>query len=293
VSRTDQFEERPEKVRFVVGPSRESVPVKPSADMKDVTINRAAFGMLGAVFAVPTLTSVVIAIAFVTEGKVGLDVIAAFFVVLGALFARHAALLLRVRVFVSAGEIVAINRSGWRQQDRVHRASAAEVEKLIVAQAPFYRGMTRPSGRVITRNGSSFDLDGTSVDSKKGKQQLKSVLTEMGATLHAPVDTQLVDSTGSSSPLRATWSPVPIAAQGQPDFPPPSGPPPMYDPSRYAVQPPRDWPPLPSDTDSPRWLPDPTGRSAYRYFNGEQWTDWVCGRHGGISVSQLPEHGPS
>ncbi len=26
----------------------------------------------------------------------------------------------------------------------------------------------------------------------------------------------------------------------------------------------------------PRWVPDPTGRHQYRYWDGEQWTDHVA-----------------
>jgi hypothetical protein len=47
-----------------------------------------------------------------------------------------------------------------------------------------------------------------------------------------------------------------------------------------------DWPPPPPEGTSAQWLPDPTGRDGYRYFDGAWWSPWVCTR-GGVSVHHL------
>jgi len=72
----------------------------------------------------------------------------------------------------------------------------------------------------------------------------------------------------------------------QPTFPPPQDPPAGYSPDAAPSGAPPDWPPLPPQGTAPAWLPDPTGRDGYRFFNGFRWTPWVHTR-GGASVHHL------
>jgi hypothetical protein len=72
----------------------------------------------------------------------------------------------------------------------------------------------------------------------------------------------------------------------EPSFDPPGVPPAAYTPDAAPRGPIPPWPALPPAGTSPAWLPDPTGRDGYRYFDGARWTPFVHTR-GGASVHHL------
>ena len=103
---------------------------------------------------------------------------------------------------------------------------------------------------------------------------------------HAPV----VVGAPPSAPVAAPAPRPPSAFRSltaiEPSFDPPDAPPEAYSPETAQQGPVPDWPEVPPAGTSPQWLPDPTGRDGYRYFDGARWTPFVHTR-GGASVHHL------
>ena len=144
---------------------------------------------------------------------------------------------------------------------------------LLVARAT-----TRPVPPAPTGAGFSVQGGATPVDEQwaapGGSPDPSSAPAVVGAAPSAPV--------AAPDPQPAFRSLTAI----EPSFDPPDAPPAAYSPERAQQGPVPDWPEVPPAGTSPQWLPDPTGRDGYRYFDGARWTPFVHTR-GGASVHHL------
>jgi hypothetical protein len=142
------------------------------------------------------------------------------------------------------------------------------------------RATTRPVPPAPTGPGSSVPDGGTSVDDRWAGPASPPDPAGSAAVVDAPSPLPVAAPAPQPAPASRSLTAI------EPSFDPPGSPPEAYSPETAQQGPVPDWPEVPPAGTSPQWLPDPTGRDGYRYFDGTRWTPFVYTRVG-ASVHHL------
>jgi hypothetical protein len=201
--------------------------------------------------------------------------------------------IMRLRVTVTPTTITSYNRAASRATPSifggrtVHSVRTDQVGAIVVREYSQI-GSHRIVPSVVCHDGSEFTLDALTAESERKAVRQSEELELLRDLTGVRVDGlgPVAGVTGQSGilppPLRvAPATAGPVAAPVDLDYPPPTGPPPYYDPSRW-----QDVPvpasPAPPESNAPGWRYDPVTLGRYRYFDGTRWTEWV---YNGMAVS--------
>lgn len=211
------------------------------------------------------------------------------------LLVELAARIMRLRVVVTPTTITTYNRSASRITPSVfggrtvHSVQRDQIAAVVVRE---YGGIgsVRVVPSVLRHDGTEFTLDPLTAESERQTLRQREELELLHDVTGVRVDGigPVAGVTGESGVLPPPLPRTPADPGGsgsvvaRPDYPPPSGPPPHYDPARWDGVPVPDSPSVPTDGVAPGWRDDPVSMGHYRYFDGTRWTEWV---YNGMAVS--------